>query len=140
MKVILYNKLRNFIMTKEIGRKILRKIYTGLGLTTVALVFQACYGTPQTMGLDVLIRGVVKSKTTHDPIKGIKISVKDMYQYELTDNGGNFQFYVPQDEICIIQLDDIDGIENGSYSSTKISVDLSKDKIDLGIIFLDNAE
>jgi hypothetical protein len=127
-------------MTKESIRKILRKIYTGLGLTTVALVFQACYGTPQTMGLDVLIRGVVKSKTTNDPIKGIKISVKDMYQYELTDRTGKFQFYVPQEEICIIQLDDIDGTENGSYLSTKISVDLSKDKIDLGNIFLDDAE
>ena len=127
-------------MTKETGRKILRKIYTGLGLTTVALVFQACYGTPQTMGLDVLIRGVVKSKTTNKPIEGIKVSVKDMYQYELTDSAGKFQFYVPQEEICIIQLDDIDDAENGSYSSTKISVDLSKDRMDLGDILLDDAE
>jgi putative lipoprotein (rSAM/lipoprotein system) len=126
-------------MTKETGRKILRKIYTGLGLTTVALVFQACYGTPQTMGLDVLIRGVVKSKT-NAPIKGIKVSAKDLYQYEVTDDAGKFQFYVPQDEICVIQLDDIDGTENGSYSSKEISVDLSKDKMDLGDIFLDAAE
>ncbi|MDR2601587.1 MAG: carboxypeptidase-like regulatory domain-containing protein [Spirochaetaceae bacterium] len=126
--------------TKEICRKILRKIYTGFGLTTVALVFQACYGTPQTMGLDVLLRGVVKSKTTNDPIKGIKISVKDMYQYELTDSAGKFQFYVPQEGSCVMQLDDIDGIENGSYSSMEISVDLSKDKMDLGDIFLDDAE
>jgi putative lipoprotein (rSAM/lipoprotein system) len=127
-------------ITKEIGRKILRKIYTGLGLTTVALVFQACYGTPQAMGLDVLIRGVVKSKTTNKPIKGIKISVKDMYQYELTDSAGEFQFYVPQEEICVIQLDDIDGTENGSYSSTAISVNLVKDKMDLEDILLDDAE
>ena len=127
-------------MTKETGRKILRKIYTGLGLTTVALVFQACYGTPQTMGLDVLIRGVVKSKTTNEPIEGIKISVKDMYQYELTDSAGKFQFYVPQEEICIIQLDDIDGTENGSYLSKKISVDLQKGKMDLGDILLDDVE
>jgi putative lipoprotein (rSAM/lipoprotein system) len=127
-------------MTKETGRKILRKIYTGLGLTTVALVFQACYGTPQTTGLDVFIRGVVKSKTSNKPIEGIKVSVKNVYQYELTDSTGKFQFYVPQDEICTIQLDDIDGAENGSYSSTKISVDLSKNKIDLGDILLDDAE
>ncbi|MDR1249548.1 MAG: hypothetical protein LBK63_09625 [Treponema sp.] len=127
-------------ITKASGRKILRKIYTGLGLTTVALVFQACYGTPQALGLDVLIRGVVKSKTTKDPIKGIKISVKDMYQYELTDSAGKFQFYVPQEEICVIQVDDIDGTENGSYSSIEIPVDLLKDKIDMGNIFLDDAE
>ncbi|MDR0707380.1 MAG: radical SAM-associated putative lipoprotein [Treponema sp.] len=126
--------------TKETVRKILRKIYTGLGLTTVALVFQACYGTPQAMGLDVLIRGVVKSKTSKDPIEGIKVSAKNVYQYEMTDSAGNFQFYVPQDEICTIELDDIDGAENGSYSSREISVNLSKDKIDLGDIFLDDAE
>jgi hypothetical protein len=126
--------------TIKIGRRILRKIYTGLGLTTVALVFQACYGTPQTMGMDVLIRGVVKSKKTNDPIEGIKISVNDMYQYELTDSAGKFQLYVPQEEICIIQLDDIDGAENGLYSSTEIPVDLPKNKIDLGDILLDDAE
>lgn len=126
--------------TKETVRKILRKIYTGLGLTTVALVFQACYGTPQAMGLDVLIRGVVKSKTTNVPIKGIQVSAKDMYQCELTDSDGRFQIYVPQEAFCNIQLDDIDGVENGSYSSREILVNLSKNNIDLENIFLDDAE
>jgi putative lipoprotein (rSAM/lipoprotein system) len=126
--------------TKEIGRKILRKIYTGVGLTTVALVFQACpnpaYGPPQAMGLDVLIQGTVRS-TTNDPIRGIKVSVKDVYQYELTDSAGKFQIYVPQEDLCTIRLDDIDGEENGSYKSKEISVALSNNKIDLGDISLD---
>jgi putative lipoprotein (rSAM/lipoprotein system) len=126
--------------TKEIGRKILRKFYTGLGLTSVALVFQACYGTPQTMGLDTLIQGVVKSEKTKEPIRGIKVSVKDMYQYELTDSSGKFQIYVPQEENCTLQLEDIDGTENGSYSSMEIPVDASKDKIDLKDILLNDAE
>jgi hypothetical protein len=125
---------------KETFRKILRKIYIGLGLTTAALVFQACYGTP--MELDILVRGVVKSKITNTPIGGIQVSVKDPYQYDLTltDNDGEFWLYVPKEEICIIQLDDIDGTENGSYSSTKISVDSPKEKMDLGDILLDDAE
>jgi putative lipoprotein (rSAM/lipoprotein system) len=137
-----HNRLEGNSMkkTKETVRKILRKIYTGLGLTTVALVFQACYGTPQAMGLDVLIRGVVKSKTTNNPIKGIRVSVKDMYQYELTDSAGKFQFYVPQEEFCVIQLDDIDGVENGAYVSKEISVSLSRNNIDLEAIFLNDAE
>ncbi|MDR0723110.1 MAG: hypothetical protein LBF75_10050 [Treponema sp.] len=126
--------------TKEIYRKILRKIYTGLGLTTVALVFQACYGTPQTIGLDILIRGVVKSKTTKAPIKGIKVSVNGMYQYELTDSFGKFQLYVPQEEFCTIRLDDIDGTENGAYSSREIAVYLSENKIAMEDILLDDAE
>jgi hypothetical protein len=126
--------------TKENFRKILRKIYTGLGLTTVALVFQACYGPPQAMGLDVLIRGIVKSKTTKAPIKGIKVSVKDVYQYELTDSSGKFKLYVPQEELCVLRLDDIDGAENGLYSSMEISVDLSENKIDMEDIFLNDGE
>jgi hypothetical protein len=124
-------------VAKETTRKILRKIYTGLGLTTVSLVFQACYGTPQTMGLDVLVRGVVKSEKTNKPIEGIKVSAKGLYQHELTDSAGKFQFYVPQEEICVIQLEDIDGTENGSYSPMELSVDLSKDKIDLDILLND---
>jgi hypothetical protein len=39
-----------------------------------------------------------------------------------------------------MQFDDIDGTENGSYSSKKISLDLSKDEMDLGNIFLDDAK
>ena len=128
-------------LTKEAGRKILRKIYVGLGLTTTALVFQACYGVPSDMTReDVLIRGTVKSKSTNDPIKGIKISAKDMYQYGLTDDAGKFQFYVPRDERCVIEVEDIDGAENGSYSSEKLPVKLSKREIDLGDILLDVAE
>jgi hypothetical protein len=138
-KAIIYGG--NFMkMIKETGRKILRKIYTGLGLTAVALVFQACYGPPQVMGVDVLVRGFVKSKKTNDPIEGIQVSAKGLYQCELTDSAGEFQFYAPQEEICVIKLEDIDGAKNGSYSSREISVDLSNGKMDLGDILLDVAE
>jgi hypothetical protein len=99
---------------KLLGRRILRKIYTALGLTAAALVFQACYGTPQSLGLDVCIQGLVKSKKQKAPVKGIKVSVKDMPQYELTDNYGKFQFYVQRDGNCAILFEDIDGVENGN--------------------------
>jgi hypothetical protein len=122
------------------GRKILRKIYAGIGLSAVAFVFQACYGSPQSMGNDAYIQGFVKSKTTNDPIRGIKVSVKDMYQYETTDSAGKFQLYVGGVDFCILQLDDIDSIENGSYLSKIITVDLSKHRIDLGEIFLNDTE
>jgi hypothetical protein len=125
---------------KEIARKILRKFYTGLGLTAVALVFQACYGPPQAIGLDTLIRGVVKSKKTKEPISGIKVSVDDVYQYEMTDSSGKFMIYVPQGEICTIRFDDIDGMDNGSYLPKELPVDVSKDKIDLEPVLLDDAE
>ncbi|MDR2408578.1 MAG: hypothetical protein LBE13_10785 [Bacteroidales bacterium] len=125
---------------KEKGRKILRKIYAGIGLSAVAFVFQACYGTPQSTGNDTYLQGFVKSKTTNNPIMGIKVSVKDMYQYEITDSTGKFQLYVAGDNFCTLQLDDIDSTENGSYLSKAITVDLSKHRIDLGKIFLNEAE
>jgi putative lipoprotein (rSAM/lipoprotein system) len=121
------------------GRKILRKIYTALGLTATALVFQACYGTPPSMGLDVLVRGVVKSKTGKT-IEGIKVSVKNMYQYEHTDNSGRFQIYVPGGEMYTFLFEDIDGAKNGSYALREISVDAAEEKIDLNDIVLDAAE
>lgn len=135
-------------LTKEAGRKILRKIYVGLGLTSAALVFQACYGVDPGFGQenDILIRGVVKSKTTNDPIEGIKVGIKaydeDMYVHVLTDDAGKFEFYIPPyyvpDEMCVIQLEDIDGTENGSYSSKEFSVE--KNTMELGDILLDVAE
>ena len=47
-----------------------RKIIGGLCLTSVAFVFQACYGTPQDFGNDLLIEGQVTSKISGLPIKG----------------------------------------------------------------------
>jgi putative lipoprotein (rSAM/lipoprotein system) len=122
---------------EQIGRKILRKIYTGLGLTTVALVFQACYGTPPVVKPDVLIQGTVKSQLTNAPIKGIKVSIKDGYQHQLTDSTGQFQMYVPQEHSYTIQFDDIDGEANGLYQSTEKSVGFSENKIDMKDIYLD---
>jgi putative lipoprotein (rSAM/lipoprotein system) len=121
----------------ETGRRILRKIYTGLGLTTMALVFQACYGTPQGMGLDVVIRGTVKKSTTDDPIEGIQVSVKDMPQYQLTDSSGQFQIYVSTADSYTVRFEDIDGPTNGSYQSKEIAVELSNETIDLQDIELD---
>lgn len=43
-----------------------RKIIGGLCLTSVAFVFQACYGTPQDFGNDLLIEGVRHNKKKDD--------------------------------------------------------------------------
>jgi putative lipoprotein (rSAM/lipoprotein system) len=121
----------------QLVRRILRKIYTGLGLTTVALVFQACYGPPQAIGLDALIRGTVKSKATNEPIKGIKVSVKDVYQYEATNKAGEFQLYVPWERSYTVLFEDIDGEENGVYSSKAMPVELEEDTTDLKTILME---
>src|SRR5690554_6966910 len=74
-------------------RNVIRQIVGGLSLTSAMFVFQACYGTPQDFGLDLLIEGQVKSKTSGLPIKGIKVSVADNMQYTWTNEEGEFSFY-----------------------------------------------
>ena len=57
-------------------KKWVRRIVGGLSFTSALFVFQACYGTPQDFGLDILLEGQVKSKSTGLPIQGIKVSVE----------------------------------------------------------------
>lgn len=87
----------------------------GVCLSSVAFVFQACYGTPQDFGMDMLVSGKVNSKNTGLPIKGIKVSVENTPQYTHTDEAGNFSFYTERLDGAKIQFEDIDSTENGHF-------------------------
>ena len=93
----------------------IRKIVGGLSFTSAMFIFQACYGTPQDFGLDLLVEGQVKSKTSGLPIKGIKVSVADNMQYEITDEEGKFSFYTEMFESITLQFQDIDSTQNGIF-------------------------
>ena len=108
-------------------RNVIRKIIGGLSLTSAMFVFQACYGTPQDFGLDLLIEGQVKSKASGLPIKGVKVSVAENMQYELTDEEGKFSFYTEMLEGLTLQFQDIDSTQNGLYADRDtVLTDLSK--------------
>ena len=94
-----------------------RKIIGGLCLSSIAFVFQACYGTPQDFGNDLLIEGQVKSKTSGLPIQGIKVSVDDKVQYTNTDENGKFSFYIERLQYAKIQFTDIDSTQNTLFSN-----------------------
>jgi len=94
-----------------------RKIIGGLCLTSIAFVFQACYGTPQDFGNDLQIEGRVKSKKTGLPIKGIKVSVGDKMQYTHTDENGQFSFYTARMNNTQIYIEDIDSAENSLFTN-----------------------
>lgn len=96
-------------------RNWIRKIIGGLSFTSAMFIFQACYGTPQDFGYDLLVEGQVKSETSGLPIKGIKVSVKDNMQYELTDEDGKFSFYTEMLNQLSFQFQDIDSIQNGQF-------------------------
>ena len=63
----------------------IRGLIGGLSFTSALFVFQACYGTPQDYGSDLLLEGQVKSKKTGLPIEGIKVAVSQTSQYEVTN-------------------------------------------------------
>jgi hypothetical protein len=96
-------------------RNWIRRIIGGLSFTSALFVFQACYGTPQDYGLDMLLEGQVKSRTLDLPIKGIKVSVADNMQYDLTDENGRFSFYTEMFEKMKIMFEDVDSSQNGLY-------------------------
>lgn len=96
-------------------RNWIRKIIGGISFTSAMFIFQACYGTPQDFGYDLLVEGQVKSKTSGLPIKGIKVSVTDNMQYEITDENGKFSFYTEMLQRLSFNFQDIDSIQNGQF-------------------------
>jgi len=102
-------------MFKSIKKNWRRKLLGGLSLTSALFIFQACYGTPQDMGLDIIIEGKVISKQTNMPVKGIRVSVEDKLQYQFTDIDGKFSFYTETAKSYKIKFEDIDTSENGNF-------------------------
>ena len=111
----------------------IRKIIGGLSFTTALFVFQACYGTPQDMGHDLLLEGHVKSKTSGLSIKGIKISVANNIQYDLSDENGKFSFYTEIQDSLKIVFEDVDTIENVHYANKDTILTAISDNIFLDI-------
>lgn len=97
--------------------RLLRSIVGGLSFTTALFIFQACYGTPQDFGLDVLVEGQVKSRATGLPVKGIRVSVQDGIQYTTTNDEGRFGFYTERLDQLKVAFEDIDAEESGVFSS-----------------------
>ena len=112
----------------------IRIIVGGLSLTSAMFVFQACYGTPQDFGLDLLIEGQVKAKSSGLPIKGIKVSVSNNMQYTITDDEGKFSFYTEMLEGLTLKFHDIDSTQNGLFRDKDTVLTGLREKISLNII------
>lgn len=119
-------------------KKWIRKLIGGLSFTSALFIFQACYGTPQDFGLDLLVEGQVKSKTSGLPIKGIKVSVADNMQYEMTDENGRFSFYTAMLDGLKIQFEDIDLEQNGLYIDKDTVLNNESDRVFLDILLEEN--
>lgn len=115
-------------------RNWITKLIGGLSFTTAMFVFQACYGTPQDFGLDVLIEGQVKSKLSDEPVKGIKVSVDGNMQYEFTDDSGKFSFYTEAGNNLKIKFEDVDTNQNGTFANKDTIPVIADNKVYLNIL------
>jgi hypothetical protein len=115
-------------------RNWVRKIIGGLSFTSALFIFQACYGSMQDMTNDVLIEGQVKSKTLGLPVKGIKVSVPENMQYDITDENGKFSLYTIFLDTMKIGFEDIDPMQDGGYLKKDTVLINIKDSVFLNII------
>lgn len=111
----------------------IRKILAGLSFTSVLFVFQACYGTPQDFGLDLLIEGQVKAENTGLPLKNIKVSVSNNSQYAYTNQNGEFSFYTERTEKITLTFADSDSLQNGLYASKDTLLNNATEKVFVSI-------
>ncbi|HOO84145.1 MAG TPA: hypothetical protein PLS94_06265 [Prolixibacteraceae bacterium] len=111
----------------------IRKILAGLSFTSVLFVFQACYGTPQDFGLDLLIEGQVKAENTGLPLQNIKVSVSNNSQYAYTNQNGEFSFYTERTENIALTFADTDSLQNGLYVSKDTLLNNAAEKVFVSI-------
>jgi hypothetical protein len=114
-------KSANYLI-KGFKKKAIRSFLGLFSLSTMLFVFQACYGTPQDFGSDVLIEGVVKSESDNKTVQGIKVGFKDLPQYTVSDQHGHFSLYCPEQEMYKLILTDEDKTLYGSYSETDTTI------------------
>jgi len=97
-------------------RKIVRYFCTGICLSSVAFVFQACYGMPHgDPEDDICIRGKVFTRvdTADVPVQDIKVSAIGEWLVDTTGADGMFSIYVPVQDMYKLYFE---GIEPDSLS------------------------
>ncbi len=132
-------------------RKSLRFLFGCFSFTAIAFIFQACYGIEPDCSYDIKLTGRVTSKSTNEPIQGIKVRVAHDCAYGITDKNGDFSFYASifecrgyyeEDEMeekleygqTLIYFEDVDNTANGHFSDTTIIVEPAhKDELKINI-------
>ena len=128
------------IKLSEKHRKLLRKIYMGLGASITSLGFLGCWTTtapeygmiwppdqpeygPPPWRDEVVIHGKVLAETKNTPIPDIRVSIKDFSVPGYTDINGEFFITVPKQDLYKLKFEDIDGPANGSFKLLKKKID-----------------
>jgi len=97
------------------SRKLFRTIFGVFSLSGIMFAFQACYGTPQDFGQDVLIKGTVSSAAGKTAVPGIKVLISQSGQYTVSASDGTFSMYSERMSEYNLIFSDTDGSQNGQY-------------------------
>ena len=106
-------------------RKIFRTVFGVFSLSGIMFTFQACYGTPEDFGQDILISGKVTSAAGQESISGIKVLLSQSGQYAKTARDGTFAMYCEKMDEYNLAFSDTDGTENGQYQTCDTIVKLA---------------
>jgi len=119
-------------------RKILRTVFSGIGVSVVSLIIQACYivipldnhefsaayGMPPPDPPDYVqktsIYGKVVAKETGKPIFGIQVSIEETDYWNYTDKYGGFSLCLPVQDTYKIKFEDVDGPYNDGLFKEQI--------------------
>lgn len=112
-------------------RRLFRSVFGFFSLSGMLFIFQACYGTPQDFGSDVLVQGHVVSAENNQAIDGIKVSVDGLPQYTTSAQDGSFNMYCPRQASYSFVFTDIDGEANGVYVQKDTLISLSSQESDI---------
>ncbi|MCK5821981.1 MAG: hypothetical protein KAH17_08840 [Bacteroidales bacterium] len=120
-------------------KRIIKSIFGLFSLSTMLFVFQACYGTPQDFGQDILLEGKVISEGSENSIQNIEIRLQNLPQYTSSDSEGNFSMFCPRQDQYTFNFRDIDGEDNGSYTNldSVIKLDISENSLFLSVLLKD---
>lgn len=111
----------------------MRTVFGVFSLSGILFAFQACYGTPQDFGQDILITGKVTSAASKAAIPGIKVQVDQSGQYVESGIDGSYSMYLERMDDYKIIFSDRDGAVNGQYQARDTIVKLS-DELDALIV------
>ena len=114
-------------------RKWMKRILGGLSFTSALFIFQACYGTDGDFMMDTLIEGQVTARSTGLAIPGVKVSVEETSQYEITGANGKFSLFTLVSDSLTFRFEDIDSTQNGSFHARDTMLTTTGDPVVLNI-------
>jgi len=100
----------------------IRAMIHSCSFTGALFVFQACYGPPPGVDDTIYLNGKVKSSESSQPIEGIKVSIDNNSQNELTKSDGSFWFQVDSEKSHSIKFEDIDSEINGLFQTLELTI------------------